>query len=53
MTLDLASLRDAPGSEVADAVVVGVARIGNAIVALVDADALVMACQALPVLELA
>jgi len=53
MTLDLASLRDAPGSEVADAVVVGVARIGNAIVALVDADALVLACQALPVLELA
>jgi purine-binding chemotaxis protein CheW len=53
MTLDLALLRDAPGSEVADAVVVGVARSGDAIVALVDADALVLACQALPVLELA
>ncbi|HEV7994130.1 MAG TPA: chemotaxis protein CheW [Gemmatimonadaceae bacterium] len=53
MTLDLATLRDAPGSDVADAVVLGVARIGDAIVALVDADALVVACQALPVLELA
>jgi purine-binding chemotaxis protein CheW len=53
MTLDLAALRDAPGSDVADAVVVGVARHGDAIVALVDADALVLACQALPVLELA
>ncbi|MEO8562118.1 MAG: chemotaxis protein CheW [bacterium] len=53
MTLDLASLRDAPGSEVADAVVLGVARNGATIVALVDADALVFACQAIPVLELA
>jgi hypothetical protein len=46
-------LRDAPDSDVADAVVVGVARNGDALVALVDADALVLACQALPVLELA
>ena len=53
MTLDLTTLRDAPGSEVADAVVLGVARSGDGIVALVDADALVLACQALPVLELA
>ena len=53
MSLDLATLRDAPGSEVADAVVLGVARCGDGIVALVDADALVLACQALPVLELA
>jgi purine-binding chemotaxis protein CheW len=53
MSLDLATLRDAPGSDVADAVVLGVARNGDAIVALVDADALVLACQAIPVLELA
>jgi chemotaxis signal transduction protein len=53
MTLDLAALRDAPGSEVADSVVLGVARNGDSIVALVDADALVLACQAIPVLELA
>jgi len=53
MSLDLATLRDAPGSDVADAVVLGVARNGDGIVALVDADALVLACQALPVLEVA
>jgi purine-binding chemotaxis protein CheW len=53
MTLDLSALRDAPGSEVADSVVVGVARIDDSIVALVDADALVLVCQAIPALELA
>ena len=53
MTLDLALLRDAPGSEVADSVVLGVARNEGVIVALVDADALVLACQSIPVLELA
>lgn len=53
MTLDLAALRDAPGSEVADSVVLGVARIGDSILALVDADALVLVCQAIPALELA
>jgi purine-binding chemotaxis protein CheW len=52
MTLDLAALRDAPGSEVADSVVLGVARIGDSILALVDADALVLVCQAIPALEL-
>jgi purine-binding chemotaxis protein CheW len=53
MTLDLTMLRDAPGSDVADSVVLGVARNEGVIVALVDADALVLACQAIPVLELA
>jgi chemotaxis signal transduction protein len=53
MTLDLALLRDAPGSDVADSVVLGVARNEGVIVALVDADALVLACQAIPVMELA
>jgi purine-binding chemotaxis protein CheW len=53
LTLDLALLRDAPGSDVADAVVLGVARNEGLIVALVDAEALVLACQAIPVLELA
>jgi purine-binding chemotaxis protein CheW len=52
MTLELSLLRDAPGSEVADSVVLGVARHEGAIVALVDADALVLACQAIPALEL-
>jgi purine-binding chemotaxis protein CheW len=53
MTLDLALLRDAPGSDVADSVVLGVARNEGVIVALVDADALVLACQAIPAMELA
>ena len=53
MTLDMRMLRDAPGSDIADSVVLGVARNEGVIVALVDADALVLACQAIPVLELA
>jgi purine-binding chemotaxis protein CheW len=53
MTLDLAALRDAPGSDVADSVVLGVARNEGVIVALVDADALILACQAIPAMELA
>ena len=53
MTLDLALLRDAPGIEGADSVVLGVARNGTVIVALVDAEALMLTCQAIPALELA
>ena len=53
MTLDLAQLRDAPGIDGADALVLGVARNGNGIVALVDAEALIAACQATPIPELA
>jgi chemotaxis signal transduction protein len=52
MTLDLAQLRDAPGIDSSDAVVLGVTRNGDGIVALVDADALVAVCQATPVPEL-
>ena len=53
MTLDLAQLRDAPGVDGSDPVVLGVARNEGTIVALVDAEALVEACQAIPVPELA
>ena len=53
MTLDLAQLRDAPGIDGGDALVLGVARSGNGIVALVDAEALIAACQATPIPELA
>jgi purine-binding chemotaxis protein CheW len=52
MTLDLAQLRDAPGIEGGDSLVLGVARNGSGIVALVDADALIAACQATPIPEL-
>ena len=51
-TLDLAQLRDAPGSDGSDSLVLGVARNGAGIVALVDADALIAACQATPIPEL-
>jgi purine-binding chemotaxis protein CheW len=51
-TLDLAQLRDAPGSDMGDSLVLGVARNGGGIVALVDADALIAACQATPIPEL-
>jgi purine-binding chemotaxis protein CheW len=53
MTLDLSQLRDAPGVDGSDAVVLGVARNEGSIVALVEAEALVEACQAIPVPELA
>jgi purine-binding chemotaxis protein CheW len=52
MTLDLAQLRDAPGVDGSDPLVLGVARNGNGIVALVDAEALIAACQATPIPEL-
>jgi len=53
MTLDLVQLRDAPGVDGSDPVVLGVARNEASIVALVDAEALIEACQAIPVPELA
>ena len=52
MTLDLAQLRDAPGIDTSDSLVLGVARNGSGIVALVDAEALIAACQATPIPEL-
>jgi purine-binding chemotaxis protein CheW len=52
MTLDLAHLRDAPGIDGNDALVLGVARNGNGILGLVDAEALIAACQATPIPEL-
>jgi len=53
MSLDLAQLRDAPGIDGTDALILGVARHGSGIVALVDAEALIAACQATPIPELA
>jgi len=53
MSLDLAQLRDAPGIDGTDPLILGVARNGSGIVALVDAEALIAACQATPIPELA
>jgi chemotaxis signal transduction protein len=46
-TIDLATLRDAPNASAAN-VVIGVTRHGEALLSLVDADALLAACQSLP-----
>jgi purine-binding chemotaxis protein CheW len=52
-TLDLALLRDAPGLDASDGVLLGVVRRTDALLALVDAEALIAACQAVPVMEIA
>jgi purine-binding chemotaxis protein CheW len=50
-TLDLALLRDAPVLDAGDGIVLGVVRQHDVLLALVDADALIAACQAAPLLE--
>jgi purine-binding chemotaxis protein CheW len=52
-TLDLAQLRDAPGSDASDGILIGVVRRADGLLGLVDAEALIAACQAVPVLEIA
>jgi purine-binding chemotaxis protein CheW len=52
-TLDLALLRDAPALDAGDGIVLGVVRQSDALLALVDADALLAACQAVPLQETA
>jgi purine-binding chemotaxis protein CheW len=53
LTLDLATLRDAPGAERQDGVLLGVVRQDDALLALVDAETLLATCQAVPLLETA
>ena len=52
ISLDLRELRDAPGEIDADNVVLGVIRHANALVGIVDADALIAACQTAALLEI-
>jgi len=52
-SLDLSLLRDAPGLDAGDGIVLGVVRQHDALLALVDTDALLAACQAVPLLETA
>ena len=52
-TLDLSLLRDAPMLEASDGIVLGVVRQRDALLALVDTDSLLAACQAVPLLETA
>ena len=50
-TLDLSTLRDAPAVEAGDGLLLGVVRRHESLLSLVDADALLAACQAAPLLE--
>jgi purine-binding chemotaxis protein CheW len=52
ISLDLRELRDAPGTTDADNVVLGVIRHADALVGIVDADALIAACQTAALLEI-
>jgi len=52
-TLDLADLRDAPGIDAADGILLGVLRYRDGLLALVDAESLITACQAVPEMEIA
>ena len=51
--IDLAELRETPGAEQADSVVLGVMRHAGYIVGIVEADALIAACQSAALLEIA
>ncbi len=53
LPIDLAQLRDAPGRDESDGVLLGVVRTADSLLALVDADALLAACQLVPALEIA
>jgi purine-binding chemotaxis protein CheW len=53
VSLDLALLRDTPTLEANDGAVLGVVRQGDSLLALVDAEELLAACQAVPLLETA
>lgn len=53
ITIDLGELRETPGADQADSVVLGVMRHAGAIVGLVEADALIAACQTAALLEIA
>ena len=52
-SLDLSTLRDAPAPESGDGLLLGVVRRHESLLALVDADALLAACRAAPLLEIA
>ena len=53
VSLDLRELRDAPGADGAETVVLGVMRHADALIGIVDADALIAACQTAALLEIA
>ncbi|MBA3338879.1 MAG: chemotaxis protein CheW, partial [Geodermatophilaceae bacterium] len=53
ISVDLSALRDTPLLDANDGLTLGVLRRGDKLVAILDADALLAACQLLPSLEIA
>jgi purine-binding chemotaxis protein CheW len=51
VAIDLTQLRDAPGTDSGDGVLLGVMRTKDSLLALVDADALLAACSIVPAPE--
>ena len=51
ITLNLATIRPAPGTEDSDGVLLGVVRQGNELIAIVDSDAIVATCLTGQVVE--
>lgn len=52
-SLDLTQLRDAPGLDDSEGIVLGVIRQRDTLLALVDTESLLATCQAVPLLEIA
>ena len=53
ISLDLRELRETPGSDDADSVLLGVVRRTSALVGIIDVDALIQSCQSAEILEVA
>lgn len=51
LTVDLSELRDKPDGDEAESVLLGVIRLDNSLVGIVDTDALITACQSANILE--
>ena len=51
LTVDMAELREKPAGEEGDNVLLGVIRLANTLVGVIDADALITACQSANILE--
>ncbi|CAN5380823.1 hypothetical protein BH09GEM1_BH09GEM1_05680 [soil metagenome] len=53
ISLDLGELRETPGGDEVESVLLGVVRVTDALVGIVDVDALIASCQSAEILELA
>lgn len=51
LSVDMGELREKPGGEEGDAVLLGVIRLENTLVGIIDADALITSCQSANIME--